>query len=63
MYASTGTELLAMANALQIKIESYSAFKLAPDGFLIEEHGEGYSHVIKVAFVDKSQEFLPIVKI
>jgi len=62
MYASTGTELFAMANALQIKIESYSAFKLAPDGFLIEEHGEVYSHVIKIAFVEKSQEFLPIIE-
>ena len=62
LYASTETEMSAMAHALQIKIELYYEMKLATTGFLIEEHGEAYSQSIKLTYIDKLKEFLPIVE-
>ena len=57
---SLNIEGVALANALQVKIQVYILFKIAQDGFLIDEYGSMYKHVVKIAFINGSQEFLPI---
>ena len=61
MEGSPYPEVLALANALQVKIQIYYALKLSPDGFIFDEYGEVYSNVIRIAYLQYSKEFLPIL--
>ena len=64
MQAPSTPEAFALANALQVKIQIYLWFKDAKEHFLVNEHGELYSQVIKLAYINDSlQEFQPIVDV
>jgi hypothetical protein len=63
MQASSIPEAFALANALQVKIQIYLWFKDAKEHFLVDEHGELYSQVIKLAYINSLQEFHPIVDV
>ena len=61
MQTSSKIEGFSIANVLQVKLQIFVRFKLAPDGFLVDEYGSLYKHVIKIAFVEDSKEFLPVI--
>ena len=63
MQASSTPEAFALANALQVKIQIYLWFKDAKEHFLVDEHGELYAQVIKLAYINSLQEFQPIVDV
>jgi hypothetical protein len=61
--ASSFPEALALANALQIKINIFYELRVAPDGFIIEEHGELYSESINIVYTIEDKVFLPVVNV
>ena len=61
MNGTSETEALALAYALQIKIQVHHRLRLSVDGFIIEEHGDSYCDIIKLAYLPLSKEFVPLM--